>query len=96
MLGTTKAVEIDKNQYVVNVFSQFDYGYDGKRYTNYEAIYRCLEKVYLIAKKKKFTVALPKNMGCDRGGASWKVIYAMIEEIFKGVDVTIYEYKGEN
>lgn len=94
ILGQVQSVLVDesKKQYVVNMFSQHSYGYDGERYTNYEALYRCLEQVANVARKHNYSVAIPYKMGCDRGGANWNVVYTMIEEVFKNhtQPVTIY------
>ena len=95
LLGKISATEVNESQYVVNMFSQFNYGYEGNRYTNYEAIYRCLEKVSVVAEQKGFSVALPYNIGCDRGGANWNIVYSMVNELFKNIKTTIYKFKGE-
>lgn len=94
LLGYAQFVNVNKEQYVVNLFSQLLYGYDGQRYTNYEALYRALEKVSIKAREFNLSIALPYRIGCDRGGANWNIVYTMIEELFKDVDVTIYKYKG--
>lgn len=92
LLGTTQAVVIGHMQAVVNLFGQGNYGYDGERYTNYEAIYSGLESVAELARRDSLSVAIPYNMGCDRGGANWEIVYKMIEVLFKDIDVKIYKY----
>lgn len=84
----------DKHQHVVNLFSQETYGYDGKRYTSYDAFWSCLEKIKQVATKGG-SIGFPKNIGCCRGGANWSVIKTMIEEVLaKDYEVYIYEYNG--
>lgn len=62
---------------VVNMFSQEHYGYDGKRYTSYDAFWSCLGHIReSIPTGSK--IAFPYKIGCDRGGANWEVIYTMI------------------
>lgn len=62
---------------VVNMFSQEHYGYDGKRYTSYDAFWSCLGHIReSIPKGSK--IAFPYKIGSDRGGANWEVIYTMI------------------
>lgn len=97
LLGTTQVVGIGNKQAVVNMFSQDDYGYDGERYTSYEAFYRCLVRVERIARRYNLSVALPYNIGCDRGGANWNIIYTMIEEVFKNhtQPIVIYNLNGQ-
>lgn len=100
LLGISQIVLVNPidNQYVVNLFSQLNYGYDGQRYTDYEALYVALEETARFARTHNLSVALPKFMGCDRGGASWDIVYAMIEEVFKNhtQPIVIYKLKGEN
>ena len=80
-----------KRQYVINMFAQNYYGYDGDLYTSYDAFWKCLRSVATIVPKGS-TIAFPKNIGCCRGGANWKVISTMIEEILgKDYEVFIYE-----
>ena len=92
LLGSIQIVDIEYNyQYVINMFAQDGYGYDGKRYTSYDAFWMCLEEIrsYVGAGS---TIAFPKNIGCCRGGANWKVISTMIEEVLgKDYEVFIYE-----
>lgn len=97
LLGTIQIVGVGNKQAVVNMFSQDSYGYDGERHTNYEAIYKCLEEVARVARRYNLSVAIPFAMGSDRGGASWSIVYAMIEEVFKNhrQPITIYRLGGQ-
>ena len=72
---------------IINMFGQFDYGYDGKRYTSYDAFDKCLHRIR-SAVPKGSKIAFPYKIGCDRGGASWEVIYMMIAVIL-GADYDI-------
>jgi O-acetyl-ADP-ribose deacetylase (regulator of RNase III) len=97
-LGATQFVrlpDLERNnwgdQYVVNMFAQDRYGYDGFKYTNYEAFYQCLKEIKNFAKEHSIvkTIAFPYHIGCDRGGANWKIIFTMIYEVFKDTDFNI-------
>lgn len=94
VLGTVLPVMVTENQRVLNLFAQFNYGYDGDRYTSYDAMDTCLRKV---ANKCKETgaksVALPYHMSCDRGGANWNIIMEMIRQHFEDLDITIEIWK---
>lgn len=98
LIGKVQSVLVNKepSQYVVNMFSQDSYGYDGQRYTDYEALYKCLEQVAKVARDNNFSVALPYKLGCDRGGANWNIVYTMIEEVFKNhtQPIVIYNLNG--
>ena len=62
---------------IVNMFSQEYYGYDGKRYTSYDAFWSCLGHIRESVPKGS-KIAFPYKIGSDRGGANWDVIYTMI------------------
>ena len=80
----------DYHPQVCNFFSQFDYGYDGKRYTSYDAFWNCLNLIKNnIPKGKK--IGFPGYIGCVRGGANWDVIHEMINQTL-GQDYEVYIY----
>lgn len=78
------------NKTIVNLFAQDKYGYDKKRYTDYEAMYSCLETFSKIVEDGK-SIGIPYNMGCDRGGADWDIVYLMIQKTLGDKNVTIYK-----
>ena len=93
LLGEAQAVLVSDSpkRYVGNLYAQYNYGYNGERYTNYEAFYNAIEQLAnQITDVPKATIAFPYKIGCVRGGANWKIIRAMIEEVFAGRDVTFY------
>lgn len=92
LLGTAQYIEIGEDKYIVNLFAQEYFGYDGKCYTDYEALKRALKNVNRYLTNK--TIAIPYLMGCHRGGGNWDVVSKMIEEVFDKNDVLICEYVG--
>lgn len=83
-LGTIQVVKVETNKYVVNMFAQDKYGYDGQRYTSYDALDNCLRQVAEFCHNEMIDyIAIPYNMSCDRGGASWNVVLSLIENAFK-------------
>lgn len=83
-----------KHQHVCNMFAQNNYGYDGKRYTSYDAFWICLNNLKQVLPKGS-TIGFPYLIGCDRGGANWNVIEAMIREVFdEDYVVYIVHYNG--
>jgi O-acetyl-ADP-ribose deacetylase (regulator of RNase III) len=92
-LGNIDIARINNsNQAVINMYTQNTYGYDGRRYTSYDAFADALEKIkfYILDDAK---IGFPKNIGCGLGGGNWKVISALIEEILgNDYEVYIYEY----
>lgn len=91
-LGTTQYVDIG-NHTIANMFAQNLYGYDGDRYTSYDAFYRCLEDIDNLP--SWYSIAFPYKIASDRGGASWDVIYAMICDVLGDRDVTIYKLEAK-
>lgn len=78
---------------IFNMNAQHLYG-AGDRFLNYEAFYNCLESVrdtYDIYDGVK-PLGFPKLVGCDRAGGSWRVVKAMIDDVFKDHEVLIVEY----
>ena len=93
-LGCIQKVIVDISQKtVINMFAQKYYGYDGKRYTSYDAFWACLGGIRdSVPKGSK--VGFPAKIGCGLGGANWEVIRTMIEEVLgEDYDVYIYELK---
>ncbi len=78
-LGDIQFVPISDNQTIINMFAQGGYGYDGSRYTDYEAFATCLETMDK-ALHNDATIAFPYRISCDRGGANWNIIKEMIRE----------------
>lgn len=99
LLGIAQFVGTDKMYNtpfigIFNLFGQENFGYDGKCYTNYTALYKCFEKVKEDTMDDKYTIAIPYLMGCYRGGGDWNIVYEMIEDIFgdSHCDILICEY----
>lgn len=81
MLGHIQDVYTDDNRCIINMFAQNGYGYDGKRYTSYDAFWNCLQEIKNIVPKES-KIAFPARIGSVRGGANWPVIQMMITVTF--------------
>jgi len=91
-LKNNNVFDYDKQyQYIVNIFGQENYGYDGKQYTNLKALKNALIDVRNKAQIIGATVALPYGLGSVRGGANWDDVYKIIKDVFgcSTVDVEI-------
>jgi O-acetyl-ADP-ribose deacetylase (regulator of RNase III) len=76
-MGDIQVVRITDELYVVNMVAQQFYGRDGKRYTSYDALDTCFQK---IAAKR--TAGMPIHhplIGCGLGGAHWPVVEQLFE-----------------
>lgn len=81
-------------QCVVHMFAQEYYGYDGRRYTSYDAFWSCLGEIKTKVPKGR-KIGFPKGIGCGLGGANWEVIRTMIEEVL-GEEYEVYIYELED
>ena len=95
LLGRLQQIKVNDTQTVVNMFAQQYYGYDGKRYTSYDAFWACLGGIKdSVPKGSK--IGFPYRIGCGLGGANWQVIETMIYAVLgKDFDVYIYMLEGE-
>lgn len=95
LLGSVLYVPVADNVVIANMFTQKDFGYDGKLYTDYDAFEKALWDIHNKYPNKK--IAFPYGIGCVRGGADWNRIYSMIENIFNGdnYDVMICRLRKE-
>lgn len=84
----------DKNQVIANLCGQEKYGYDGSKYTNYDKLQKCFDRVIEYASIDNYDVkpkiAFPYLMSCHRGGGDWNIVYKMIEDTFKDFDIEIW------
>lgn len=96
LLGEIQFVDIGEGKHVVNFFAQETYGYDGKRYTSYDAFWNCLH-LFKQEVPKGSSVAFPAQIGCGLGGANWTIILQMIIEVLgKDYEIYIVDYNGGN
>lgn len=65
--------------FICNLFGQLNYGYDGKRFTDYAALRNCMRSLRDLVPENE-TIAMPYKIGCGLGGADWLEISAMITE----------------
>lgn len=92
LLGEVQGVLVDSNRkIIVNMFGQHRYGYDGKQYTNTEALFKCFKKVRRLAEKEELSVAMPYRIASHRGGADWTEVEDLILTAFNGYSVTLYK-----
>lgn len=92
LLGDCQVVETHDGKHVANLFGQLGYGYDGRQYTDLQALKRSMIKLRnrCNLNLKNITIAMPYKIGCVRGGANWDEVYVIIEEVFKDFDVELW------
>lgn len=79
---------------VYNLYGQFHYG-RGKQ-TNEEAfgcaLYEAIKDVKLNCKDNT-KIGLPYGIGCGLAGGNWSMVYGIIEDTARRLNVTIYLYR---
>jgi O-acetyl-ADP-ribose deacetylase (regulator of RNase III) len=89
-LGSFSWVKARDGKHIYNCYSQFRYGKE-QRHTDYEAVYTGLSRIEEHAKSMNLTsLALPYKMGCALGGGSWRIVNAIIEDIFEENQIDLY------
>lgn len=98
-LGEVVYTELNPNEphtsAVVGIYGQEFYGYDGRLYTNYAALFNGL-----LWCQRSFSdaIILPKYLGCDRAGGDWGgVVFPFLKslsDLDKSKDIFIVEWEG--
>ena len=86
LLGKYVEVKIDSGPTVVNCFTQLYYGYDGRKYVSYDAIYDCFRNLSMDYAE----IAIPK-IGCGLAGGDWEIVRAIINSA-TGEHCKVYVY----
>ena len=98
LLSRLVATDISASKAVVGIFGQQFYGSEGegKRYTNYAALLHGLTTI--SSSGDGWDIVIPKNIGCDRGGANWEFVEAFLKDLEDILKVNIYvvEYSDKN
>ena len=95
LLGSVQFCVIDERgngRFIANIFAQEDFGYDGKQYSDYEALREALDVVNTRFAGK--SIAIPYLMSCHRGGGEWDCVNQIIVDALKDCKVTYYQYDG--
>lgn len=71
VLGEVDLVDISKDLWVANCYTQRNYGKDGKKYASLKAIENCFLELARYAHKLGEAVYMPK-IGCGLGGLDWE------------------------
>lgn len=82
LLGCTQYVKVAPNLMVVNSFTQLNYGYDGRKYTDEEELITNIRWVSSEAEANALgLVYVPYLIGCGLGGGNWETIYQGISDL---------------
>ena len=98
-LGKTQIINVEKDIYVANMVAQHSLiSKDNPTPIKYDALEQCMEDVNFYAnildtedKQRVCEICAPK-FGSLRAGGDWNKIEKLINNVWKDLDVTIYEY----
>lgn len=88
LLGEAQVVSVEE-KYIVNLFAQEKYGYDGAVYTDYDALRASIIDMKRKLPNSTLKIAIPYHMGCCRGGGDWSVVSKIIEDELSDYEVMI-------
>jgi O-acetyl-ADP-ribose deacetylase (regulator of RNase III) len=100
MLGKSQVIW-QNGHTIFNIFGQYNYGYDGKQYTNYKALDSAFRKAILhyrdndVDDIKQIPIAIPYKIGCGYGGGDWDTVKEILEKIEEDCHVIFVAYKLE-
>jgi O-acetyl-ADP-ribose deacetylase (regulator of RNase III) len=86
LLGIIQPVDCGE-KYIINMFTQENFGYDGKQYLDYDAIRSCFNALKQLDVEE---LAIPK-IGCGLAGGDWEIVSKIIDEETDGINVYVYE-----
>ena len=90
LLGHCQVVDMPNGKAVANLFAQLEYGYDGKQYTNLDALKNAMTKLKDLYCSTSTVIAFPYGIGSVRGGAKFEDVYEIIENVFKDFTVELW------
>ena len=89
LLGEIQSVK-SRDKIIYNLFTQLNYGYDGKRYVDYVALLKCF--ISLTEALEGQIIAIPK-IGSGLAGGSWIFIEQMINDATQDkLEIWVYEF----
>lgn len=74
-----------------NIFGQLNYGRQKVRYTDYDALAKGLEEVFIFASKENKSVAIPYGIGCGLANGDWDIVGKIIVDIYSKYDDVLLE-----
>lgn len=74
--------------YVINAYTQFNYGREKIQYVDYDAVRSCFKEIAKVFENKH--IAYPK-IGCGLAGGDWNVVSNIINEELEGLKHTHVE-----
>ena len=93
LLGSCHIIRVDEDLWVANCYTQVNYGKDGGRYADVEALERSLEFAFGHAASYGLELQSPR-IGAGLGGLDWNTevlpIFEQLNSNYDGVNVIIH------
>jgi len=101
VLGEHVFIEVEPNKFVINCYTQLNYGRDGKKYVNYWAIAKVFHDLSMcssvanennnhIRSHDIMRLAIPK-IGCGLAGGDWDIVEAIINDAVENrLEIWVY------
>ncbi len=92
-LGDVQAVFLTpENKVVFNLATQQSFGYDGKLYVDYIALYKCFTDMFHQCEELGLKeIALP-SIGCGLAGGKWDIVESILEKCLGQRRIKIIHY----
>ena len=95
-LGQIRTVNEHKPLWIVNAYTQYNYGVNHKNGSkiplDYDALRMCMRKINYQFKGKK--IGLPYVIGCGLAGGDIMIVLPIIKEELKDMDITMVRFNG--
>jgi O-acetyl-ADP-ribose deacetylase (regulator of RNase III) len=69
----------NENLFICNAITQRDFGKDGRKYVNYQAVQECFSQIAELAEYLNVDVHYPL-IGCGLGGGDWAIVSDLISQ----------------
>ncbi len=89
-LGRVCYYSPSKDIIIANVYGQFNYGREDKRYTNYAALFKGLCDIVDMYSCSDNKIYVPKNIGCGLAHGNWEFVEEYLKDLSEMYHKDIY------
>ena len=90
-LGTVSAAMIPEGDLiVVNAYTQYEFGADGKQYVDYDAVRSAMQQINETFPEEDYKLRMPR-IGSGLGGGDWDTIAGILDEVFGDREILVVD-----
>lgn len=78
----TTAFSEEHEVYICNMYTQYNYGYDGKRYVNYAALGEAMMRTMTYCMHRDIHKIVTYQLSCGRAGGDWEIVQEFMNRYF--------------